>query len=96
MNIKVNKFAKAYAEEEILIDAAIAKVYSIVSDINKWSVWQRNVEYTSIQEEAEVDKEFRWKAGGVKIKSQLHTVTPYSEFGWTGQMRWISAVQLVI
>lgn len=92
MNIKVNKSAKAYVEEEILIDAPVDKVYSIVSDINNWPVWQSNVQYASISGKPEAHKEFRWKAGGVKIKSQLHTVSLYSEFGWTGRMLWISAV----
>ncbi len=41
---------------------------------------------------AEVDKKFKWKAGGLNIKSKLHTVNPDSEIGWTRRIWWIKAV----
>lgn len=91
MNIEVIRTA-TYVSENIEIDATVEKVYSIVSRICDWPDWQDNVTFTSINGSPEVNKEFHWKAGGVQIRSRLHTVNPPSEFGWTGKMLWISAV----
>jgi uncharacterized membrane protein len=92
MNIEVNRNAKAYAREEITIDTPSKEVYSVLTDINRWPVWQRNVKNAEMNGEAAEGKEFRWNAGGFKINSRLHTVNPYSEFGWTGRILWITAV----
>ncbi len=43
MNIEVNKNAKAYAKEEMLIHAPVEKVYELVSDIDIWTEWQQSV-----------------------------------------------------
>jgi uncharacterized protein YndB with AHSA1/START domain len=92
MNIEVNRNAKVYALEEITIDTPAEKVYSVLTDINSWPEWQRNVKSAKLDGEVAEGKEFRWNAGGLKITSKLHTVQPYSEIGWTGRMLWITAV----
>ncbi len=92
MNIKVNKYAKAYAEDSITIQASAEKVYSILSDINNWTTWLSNVVEPKLEGPPEEEKEFTWIASGLKIKSTLHTVIPNSAFGWTGKMLWISAI----
>ncbi len=35
---------------------------------------------------------FDWRAGGTRIRSKLHTVEPYSDFGWTGKVYSIYAI----
>jgi uncharacterized protein YndB with AHSA1/START domain len=92
MNLEVNRAAKAYAKEEIVIEAPPEKVYRILSDINHWPDWQSNVSRANLEGSPEVDKPFTWRSGGLKIRSRLHTVNPVSEFGWTGRIWWISAV----
>ncbi|MEX0647727.1 MAG: SRPBCC family protein [Balneolaceae bacterium] len=92
MNIKVNNTAKACADEEILINASAKRVYKILADIKNWPVWQSSVTRAEIDEEPAGGSEFIWKAGGLKIHSRLHTVNPFTEFGWTGRMMWIKAI----
>ncbi len=92
MNIEVNRNAKAYHKEEIVINASAEKVYQVLADINNWPAWQSGVASANMEGEAEPGKEFRWKAGGSKISSKLHTVNPHTEFGWTGRALWIKAV----
>ncbi|MBN2610834.1 MAG: SRPBCC family protein [Bacteroidales bacterium] len=92
MNIQVDKNAKAFATDEVLINAPAEKVFLVLSDIRKWPLWQTSVNTTQIEGLPEEGKTFRWKAGGMKIISRLHTVVPFSGFGWTGRMLWISAV----
>jgi hypothetical protein len=92
MNIEVNRKAKAYAEDSILINAAIDKVYWLLSDIQRWPQWQTAVQKVELEGEPSPGKSFDWKAAGFNIHSTFHTVNPPDEFGWTGRMWWIRAV----
>lgn len=92
MNIDVDKSAKAYAKQQITIDATPEKVFQTVSDINNWTKWQSSVSSSAIEGTPEVGRQFTWNANGMKITSKLHTVNPNIEFGWTGRIMWITAV----
>jgi hypothetical protein len=43
----------------------------------------------------EVGVKFKWKAGGLNIISQFHTVNANSEIGWTGRIWWIKAERTI-
>lgn len=92
MNIEVNKNAKAYGKEEILIHAPLNRVYRLVSDINNWAEWQSDVAEALIHGKFSENTEFTWKANGMKIHSKLHTIQQNAKIGWTGKMFWIKAV----
>ena len=92
MNIEVNKNAKAYGKEEILIHAPLVKVYGLVGDISNWTEWQSAVAETQLHGTFSEGTEFTWKANGMKIHSKLHTVQQNAKIGWTGKMFWIKAV----
>jgi len=92
MKIEVDTHSKCYAKDEILIDAPIESVFNVLSDINNWPNWQSAVKKAFIDGKTEVDKKFKWKASGLNIKSQLHTVNPFNELGWIGKIWWIKAV----
>jgi len=92
MNIDVDLSAKCFSKEEIIINAPAANVFKIISDINNWPAWQSSVTKAQINGLLEPGVKFKWKAGGLKINSKLHTVNPNSEIGWTGRIWWIKAV----
>lgn len=92
MNIQVNKSAKSYSKEEIMINSSVVRVFKLIAGINNWKRWQMNVETASITGETKEGATFKWKAGGVSMVSQLHTVAPFTEIGWTGKAWWITAV----
>lgn len=92
MKIQVNKKAPAYHEEEILIYAPAEKIYDILSGINDWPRWQGNVSEAYVHGSVMPGKKFVWKAGGFKIKSEIHTANSPTELGWTGKIFWIKAV----
>ncbi len=92
MNKEVDSTAKCYATAEITINSSKEHVFEILADINKWPVWQSSVTKAEIEGSPEVGKRFKWKGGGMNIKSQLHTVNADLEIGWTGKIWWIKAV----
>lgn len=92
MNIDADSTAKCYSTAEIRINSSKPHVFEILSDINNWPQWQSSVTKAGINGKSEVGKKFKWKAGGLNIKSKLHTVNANSEIGWTGKIWWIKAV----
>jgi len=92
MNIDVDSSAGCFSKEEIIINSPVENVFKILSDINNWPAWQSAVTKAKIDGTIEPGVTFKWKAGGLKINSELHTVNPYSEIGWTGRIWWIKAV----
>jgi len=92
MSIDVDSSAGCFSKEEIIINSPVENVFKILSDINNWPAWQSAVTKAKIDGPIEPGVTFKWKAGGLKINSELHTVNPYSEIGWTGRIWWIKAV----
>jgi uncharacterized membrane protein len=92
MKIEVNKKAPAFHETQILIHAPAEKVYKVLSSVNNWPDWQNDVTEAYLQGDVAPGKQFIWKAGGFKIKSEIHTANPPSELGWTGKVLWIKAI----
>ncbi len=92
MNIEVDSSANCFSKEEIVINSPVENVFKILSDINNWPAWQSSVTEAHINGSTEPGVEFKWKAGGLKIYSKLHTVNANSEIGWTGRIWWIKAV----
>ena len=92
MNIEVDSSAKCFSKEEIIIKSPVENVFEILSDINNWPSWQRRVTKAEIKGPTKPGVEFKWKAGGLKINSKLHTINANSEIGWTGRIWWIKAV----
>lgn len=92
MKIEVDTNAGCYAMETILINSSVDKVFKIISDINSWPSWQSSVTKAEVNGPVAAGTKFRWKAGGLNIHSELHTVTKDSEIGWTGKIWWIKAV----
>ena len=92
MNILSDSRAKTYCKKEILIDAPIEEIFSLIKNVSSWPEWQSNVTKTNIEGKPEEGKEFVWEADGLKIKSVFHTIKKPSEIGWTGKILWINAV----
>ena len=74
MNIEVDSSAKCFSKEEIIINSPLENVFKILSDINNWPAWQSSVTKAQINATPEVGVKFKWKAGGLNINSELHTV----------------------
>lgn len=88
----INEEAPVTCRETITIEAPREKVWDILSNIDEWPTWEPEISKTKLNGELQPGTTFTWKTGGSKIKSTLHTVEPYSHFGWTGNVFGISAI----
>ncbi|HKJ42626.1 MAG TPA: SRPBCC family protein [Sunxiuqinia sp.] len=92
MKIEINKNAPAYNETQLLIHSPAEQVYKILSSINDWPKWQSSVSKVQLKGWIIPETKFVWKAGGLRIKSKIHTAVPPTELGWTGKILWIKAI----
>lgn len=92
MNIPINQNAPVRSHAEIVVDAPVGKVWSILTEINDWPSWQSEVTESDLKGELKKGTEFTWKAGGLSFASRIHTIAPLAGFGWTGKTFGASAI----
>lgn len=92
MNIPVNESAPVKSGSQIEIEAPIDIVWRILTDINHWTTWQKEVTKTVVHGAIGQGTRFDWKAGGLSFKSRIHTSVRESMFGWTGTTIGASAI----
>ncbi|TVQ44195.1 MAG: polyketide cyclase/dehydrase [Saprospirales bacterium] len=81
----INGNAPVISRKVININADIEKVWKVLTDIDKWTKWQTDISRAKLNGKPSPGNTFSWKSGGAKINSNLHTVSPFKNFGWTGR-----------
>lgn len=81
----INTNAPATCTNSITINAPAEKVWAVLTDINNWPAWQQEISKAVISGPVAAGTTFTWKTGGAGITSTIHTVQPYSQFGWQGK-----------
>jgi uncharacterized protein YndB with AHSA1/START domain len=90
--ININENAPVKCSKAIVINATADKVWKVLTDINRWSQWQTEISESKIYGPTVPNTVFNWKTGGAKIQSQIHTVNPFRQFGWTGKAMGMYAI----
>ncbi len=81
----INHNAPVKCSKTITINADSKKVWSVLTNIDNWATWQTDISKPKLNGELKPETTFKWKTGGAKIHSTLHTVNPNNQFGWTGK-----------
>ena len=81
----INDNAPVKCSKSITIDASSVRVWAVMTNINNWSAWQKDISKPTLNGELKPGSTFDWNTGGAKIHSTLHTVEPFQHFGWTGK-----------
>jgi hypothetical protein len=81
----INQNAPVKCSKTIVINATPEQVWKILTNINEWSIWQKEINKSVLNGPLIHGSTFDWKTGAAKIHSTLHTVEPFREFGWTGK-----------
>jgi|WetSurMetagenome_2_1015567.scaffolds.fasta_scaffold00229_9 uncharacterized membrane protein len=85
MNIPINRKAPVKSNGTIEISAPVDTVWRILTEIEDWPQWQKNVTESKPDGRIGEGASFKWKAGGVSFVSKIHTMKPKTMFGWTGR-----------
>ncbi len=82
---KINEKAPVSAKNALSIQAPAARVWEVLTDIDRWAEWQQDITLPKLQGSLAPGAVFTWKTGGAPITSTLHTVDKPLAFGWTGK-----------
>jgi uncharacterized protein YndB with AHSA1/START domain len=88
----INYNAPVKCCKTISIHATPQRVWQVLTDINKWSVWQADISHSSVQGEIKANTTFKWKTGGTNITSTIHTAKTNHLLGWTGKTMGLLAI----
>ncbi len=92
--MKVDSHAPFIAREEILISAPVEKVWSAITEIDRWYEWQPDVTSSKLDGKLTAGTTFHWKAKGLNIVSTIQTSEPMQRIGWTGKSPGMKAVHI--
>jgi len=90
--IGINSGAPVVCCRSIQIDTDIRNVWSTLTDINRWSSWQKDIKKSSMDTSLALQTSFIWFSGGARIRSTVHTLEPFKSFGWTGRSLGVFAI----
>ena len=90
----INRNAPATAEGELRIDADPQTVFSVISAIAEWPLWNPDVTSVTLDGRVEPGAVFRWRSGPSSLTSTLQVVDPPHEIAWTGVTMGIKAVHV--
>ena len=90
--ININQNAPVKCQKKIIINAHTVEVWKVLTDINKWTHWQSDIKLARMNGPLKEGTTFEWTSGGLKIRSTIQAVQPYSIFGWTGKALGLYAI----
>lgn len=89
---RINSNAPVKCSKTVIINAHSEKVWAALTDINNWPAWQTDIRNSVLHGDLNPGTTFNWKSGGANILSTIHTVEPYSNFGWSGRSIGMMAI----
>jgi hypothetical protein len=92
--MQINLKAPAIAQHEIIIQAPLATIWQILTDINRWSDWYPSVSQSKLEGSLAPGSVFRWKSGGTPIQSTIQEVEPQRQLSWTGKALGTRAIHI--
>ena len=93
--MEINKAAPAVATHELLINASVQKIWSLVAEIDRWPSWNPAVKSAKLNGAFEVGTTFNWKSGGISIVSTLQEIQPTTKLVWTGKAIGTRSIHVV-
>jgi hypothetical protein len=76
--------APVSAAAEAEIAAPVATAWDVLTDIERWPVWNPDVKSVDLEGEVTTGSVFRWKAGPGTITSTVERLEPPNLIAWRG------------
>jgi hypothetical protein len=92
--MSINEAAPVKAAGEIEISAGVGRVWEVMTDVERWPAWNRDVKEASLHGEVTEGREFRWKVRTGTITSRFVRVERPRLLAWTGKGFGVVAVHV--
>jgi hypothetical protein len=81
---RIDERAPVRGRAEIEVDAPIAAVWAVLSDIAGWAGWSKGVHHVTGPKATAVGEPFVWWNSISRIQSRIAVLEPERELSWTG------------
>jgi uncharacterized membrane protein len=83
VSYQVNAAAPVQTQQAIRIDAPADKVWALMTDVNHWSAWQKDISNPSMLGPFQPGQTFDWQSGGLNIHSTVGVAEPSQRIVWS-------------
>ena len=87
---EINKNSPVYLIETVLIHAMPEQVWRVMTGVNNWPDWQKNITKAALETSLVPGNAFNMTNSGDVIKGTFHTVQPYRHFSWESHYKDLS------
>jgi hypothetical protein len=84
--------APVISEHKILIDAPLAVVWDMHTDVNEWTTWQTDITEAHIDGRLEPGTSFDWTSYNFPVRSTVYEVTDSKRVLWGGTADGITGI----
>ncbi len=91
---KINEKAPLISNHSIQIKSSIENVWNILTDIENWVCWNKDIVSVKLSDQFSEDQTFIWKSGGSTIKSKIAKIDKPNILAWSGNVLWIKAIHI--
>ena len=89
---KINENAGVKDQHSIIINASIEKVWDILTDLNEWPEWNKEVKKMVVDGDIAKKTNFYWTMGRYKAHSQVQQIIKPTTFSWTGKSYFVKRI----
>lgn len=82
--IVYNTKAPVQSIKTITIHTNPEKVWTILSEVNKWETWESDNKSPVLNGDFKAGNSFTWKSNGLSIRSDIKVAERYSKIVWSG------------
>jgi len=82
--IVYNTKAPVQSIKTITIHANPEKVWTVLSEVNKWETWESDNKNPVLKGEFIAGNSFTWQSNGLSIRSHIKVAERYSKIVWSG------------
>jgi ligand-binding SRPBCC domain-containing protein len=92
--VDVDRGAPVVVTDEILVEAPVAVVWALHTDVSGWTSWRTDVDGAELSEPFAVGATFHWSTGGLAIASTIREVRSHRRTVWGGPAAGIVGVHV--
>ena len=89
---EINENASIRDSHSTVINASIERVWSVLTDIEKWPEWNEDVKKVELNGELKEGVGFTWKQGRTQGHSEIQQIKEPTSFSWTSKANWVKRI----
>ena len=89
---RINENASIRDRQSIIINAPIEKVWDILTDIQHWPTWNKEIKSTKCSSLVEEGAKFDWHIRLTTFRSYIQAVNEPTLLSWTGKSKLMKSI----